>query len=216
MTPFGFLLCIGLGALTVALAAPALRLGRWGALAIYAVVVAAGALTIPLVTAINFGPAGLAAVSRSAMGLLYPASAIICGGALWLMLRRHVSSMASSAESQHPGLVAEALSLHIASWFIAFDIGKIAHDAEMRQFFAASHLPLWSMYLVLAVEITGSIGLCVSKSRIASALVLSLIMIGAIGTHVRNGDPLSDSMDAVRILLLLLCVCGYMWRGWRA
>lgn len=215
MTPSFFLLCLGLGALAAALAGMPSRPHRTGTLAICAMVVLAGVLTIPLVIGSSLGSEQWAAATRAAMRWLYPASTFICGGAIWLALRS--GSLTTDANAlQNRRLIATALCLHIAAWFITFDIGKIAHDAEMRQFFAASHLPLWSMYLVLAAEILGSIALCTTRWRTAACCWLAVVMIGAIGTHLCNGDPLSDSIDAVRMLVLLGCAYVLVWRGRRA
>ena len=96
------------------------------------IVVVAGALTIPLVTISNFASGELVVASRAAMAALYPVSMLICGGALLLMI-----------SGSAPRFAAPALALHTASWFIAFDIGKLGHDAEMRRFFEASQLPVW-------------------------------------------------------------------------
>lgn len=215
MTLAGFLLWLGLGALTVALATGFVRVGRWGRLVVFCIVVATGLLTIPLVTVAALGSAWLVDLSRPAMSALYPASSFICGGALWLAAAAAIPTLRAFAvrNAHAAGL---ALSLHTAGWFIAFDIGKIAHDAEMRQFFASSQLPIWSMYVVLVAEISGSIGLCISRWRGASALMLALIMLGALGTHLRNGDPPGDSLDALRMLLLLIGIFAFTRRRSRA
>jgi len=215
MTLPGFLLSLCLGALSAALALRMFRFWPRSGLAIYAIVVAAGLLAIPLVASVALGSAALVDLSRSTMRTLYPASSFICGGALSLAAVGAVPAL--RAFGVPDGYAAgRALSLHTAGWFIAFDIGKIAHDAEMRQFFETSHLPIWSMYVVLVAEISGSIGLCTSRWRTASALMLSLIMLGAIGTHLRNGDPPGDAVDAVRMLLLLLSVYVFVRHGGRA
>jgi len=87
--------------------------------------------------------------------------------------------------------------------YLATEAGKLAHDVEMREFFTASGYPIWAMYAVMAAEVAGAIGLLVPRLRLPAAAGLSLLMLGAIGTHARNGDPFSDSLDAVRMLVLL-------------
>lgn len=99
-----------------------------------------------------------------------------------------------------------ALSVYVALNFFGFEIGKALHDADMRQFFLASGYPVWSMYAVMAVETLGAIALLIPRVRIAAAMVLALVMLGAIATHARNGDPFADSLDALRMLLALACI----------
>lgn len=94
------------------------------------------------------------------------------------------------------------LAWYVALAFVGFEIGKAAHDAEMRQFFLGSGYPVAFMYAVMAVEIVGALGLLAARLRIAAAVLLGLVMLGAIATHARNGDPFSDSLDAMRMLLL--------------
>ncbi len=96
--------------------------------------------------------------------------------------------------------------LSVAVSFICTEIGKLTHDAEMRQFFLQSGYPIWFLYFVITCEILGSIGLLIPRTRVTAAACLSLLMIGAIRTHAHNGDPFSDSLEAVHLLILLACI----------
>ena len=49
----------------------------------------------------------------------------------------------------------------------------------------------------------------------AGALWLGGVMIGAIATHVRAGDTLSDMAPVIGLLVLLLLVAGMHWRDAR-
>lgn len=108
------------------------------------------------------------------------------------------------------------LSIYVALNFFGFEAGKAWHDAEMRQFFEASGYPVWAMYVVMGVETACALALLSSRLRLPAAGVLALVMLGAIATHARNGDPFADSLDALRMLLML----GYILlltakaRGW--
>lgn len=98
------------------------------------------------------------------------------------------------------------LCISVAVSFICTEIGKLNHDAEMRQFFLQSGYAVWFLYFVITCEILGSIGLLIPRTRLAAAPCLSLLMLGAIRTHARNGDPFSDSLEAVHLLILLACI----------
>jgi uncharacterized membrane protein YphA (DoxX/SURF4 family) len=76
----------------------------------------------------------------------------------------------------------------------------------MRLFFLGSGYTVWFMYFIMALETLGAIGLFVSRIIVPSALGLAIIMFGAIYTHYHNNDPFSDSLDALRLLILLVCV----------
>ena len=107
----------------------------------------------------------------------------------------------TAAPASSTGLV-----LYVALAFFGFEIGKAAHDAEMRQFFVGSGYPVWFMYAVMAAEMAGALALLAARTRLFAACWLGAVMIGAIATHVRNGDPFSDSLDAVRMLILVVCI----------
>jgi hypothetical protein len=62
------------------------------------------------------------------------------------------------------------------------------------------------MYAVMAAEILGALGLLFARTRLAAAGGLALLMLGAIGTHLRNGDPFADALDALRMLLVLISI----------
>jgi len=100
----------------------------------------------------------------------------------------------------------KGLCLSVSISFFGIEIGKSAHDSEMRLFFLGSGYTVWFMYFIMALETLGAIGLFVSRIIVPSALGLAIIMFGAIYTHYRNNDPFSDSLDALRLLILLLCV----------
>lgn len=108
------------------------------------------------------------------------------------------------------------LSIYVALNFFGFEAGKAWHDAEMRQFFEASGYPVWAMYVVMGVETACALALLSSRLRLPAAGVLALVMLGAIATHARNGDPFADSLDALRMLLMLGYILLLMAkaRGW--
>jgi hypothetical protein len=104
------------------------------------------------------------------------------------------------------GFVLDGLCFSTSLSFLTIELGKIAHDQEMRTFFTQSGFPIWFMYAVMSVEILASLGLFFRATVVGSASFLFLIMCGAIFTHCQNRDPLSDSIDALHILILLVCI----------
>jgi uncharacterized membrane protein YphA (DoxX/SURF4 family) len=135
---------------------------------------------------------------------------------LWIVLGVAAASAILSRRSlrEPPGCfvrsshVLRGLCLVAALGYLAIEAGKLAHDAEMREFFTASGYPVAMMYAVMAAEILGAVGLLVPRTRVPAAAGLSLLMLGAIGTHLKNGDPFSDSLDAARLLVLLSAIAA--------
>jgi uncharacterized membrane protein YphA (DoxX/SURF4 family) len=140
-----------------------------------------------------------------------PATQITYSGARWVVLGAAAAAAAISSLSARGAALAfvrapvvlRGLCLFAALSYFAIEAGKLAHDAEMREFFTASGYPVAMMYAVMAAETVGAVGLLVPRARLAAAAGLSVLMAGAIGTHAKNGDPFSDSLDAVRFLVLL-------------
>jgi uncharacterized membrane protein YphA (DoxX/SURF4 family) len=102
--------------------------------------------------------------------------------------------------------VLKGICLSVSLAFIGTEIGKLTHAAEMREFFVQSGYAVWFLYFVIICETLGSIALFISRVRVAAATCLTILMIGAILTHVHNGDPFSDSLEAVHLLILLACI----------
>ena len=126
-------------------------------------------------------------------------------GAAAAILSRRRNGMATETFVRSP-LLPWGLCLFAALSYLAIEAGKLAHDAEMREFWIASAYPVWTMYAVMAAEVLGAAGLLVPRTRVWAAAGLSLLMLGAIGTHAKNGDPFSDSLDAVRMLVMLAAI----------
>src|SRR5215469_3841187 len=112
--------------------------------------------------------------------------------------------------------VLRGLCLSVSVSFICTEIGKIAHDAEMRQFFLQSGYAVWFLYFIIVAETLGATCLLFSRTMLAAGFALTLIMIGAISTHLHNRDPFSDSLEALHLLILLACIVLIRLLGERA
>ena len=102
--------------------------------------------------------------------------------------------------------VVKGLCFSVSISFLCTEIGKLAHDSDMRQFFLQSGYTVGFMYFIMAAETLGAIGLLLRRTVLPAALGLMAIMAGAIRTHAHNGDPFSDSLEAVHLLILLVSV----------
>lgn len=80
---------------------------------------------------------------------------------------------------------------------------------SLKEEFAAYGLPPWSFYAVGFVKISSALlllmGLWLPYLVFPSALVVSLLMIGAITMHVKVNDPYKKSLPA---LIMLVCSIG--------
>lgn len=167
------------------------------------------------------GAAQLGAVALSASGMLSMTGTTLAvfralvfrfgivapvavGSAITLVaVLRRTGRSASFAASPY---VIRGLCVTTSLAFLSTEIGKLAHLDEMRSFFTASGYPEWFLYVVIVFETVGAVGLLVPTVRLVAACGLSVDMVGAIVTHARNGDPFSDSYEAVHLLVILLCI----------
>jgi len=82
--------------------------------------------------------------------------------------------------------------------------GKSAQS--LPEEFAAYGLPRWFMYLIGALKISCAIGLIIglwwSPATLPAAMVLGALMLGAVGMHLKVGDPLRKSLPAASLLIL--------------
>jgi hypothetical protein len=98
-------------------------------------------------------------------------------------------------------------------WIVQFDKptsyrGKGA--ANMKQEFAAYGLPVWFMYLVGAAKLVIAgllvVGLWISSVVAPAALVLGVLMLGAIAMHVKVRDSFKRTAPAVAMLAMVVVV----------
>ncbi|MGE5413203.1 MAG: DoxX family protein [Syntrophomonadaceae bacterium] len=148
-------------------------------------------------------PAGLVrplAVELLGYRFFVPLGVATAAAALAAPARRHAARRAFVLSPRVRG----ALRLSIALAYLGVEIGKLTHEAEMREFFVGSGLPAWMNPAVIASETVLAAALFWPATEIVAAAGLSFIMAGAILTHAHNGDPFSDSLEALHMLGLLV------------
>jgi len=86
--------------------------------------------------------------------------------------------------------------------------GKSARN--MREEFAAYGLPGWFMWLVGTLKLTSAaaliFGIWLPEVIFSSAVVLLVLMTGAIAMHLRAGDPFVKFVPALVMLLLSVII----------
>ena len=78
--------------------------------------------------------------------------------------------------------------------------------------FARFGYPLWFMQAVGVAQLLGAVLLWVPGQAGRGALLLALVMIGAVGSHLRAGDPVAVMVPAC-VLLILLAGLAYARRA---
>lgn len=86
---------------------------------------------------------------------------------------------------------------------------------NMLEEFAAYGLPAWSCYLVGFLKVTSALallaGLIYPALALPAAAVVAVLMAGAIGMHIKVGDPAKKSLPALSVLVLSLVIIAGRW-----
>ena len=98
-------------------------------------------------------------------------------------------------------------------WLLRFSQATPYRGGEarsMREEFQAYGLPAWFTWVIGALKIGVAIsfiaGLWISALVLPAALLLSVLMLGALAMHVKVHDPLKKSLPAVGMLTLALII----------
>ncbi len=90
-------------------------------------------------------------------------------------------------------------------------------SANMLGEFAAYGLPAWSCYLVGFLKVASAIallaGLLYPAPVLPAALIVTLLMAGAVAMHVKAGDPFKKSVPALSVLALCVIIIAGHWSG---
>ena len=87
--------------------------------------------------------------------------------------------------------------------------------ANMLEEFAAYGLPAWSCYLVGFLKVASAFallaGLLYPAIVLPGAVVIALLMAGAVAMHVKVGDPFKKSLPALSVLILSAIIIAGRW-----
>lgn len=83
--------------------------------------------------------------------------------------------------------------------------------SSLKSEFAAYGLPLWSFYVIGFIKISSALllllGLWIPFLVFPAALVVSLIMFGALCMHIKVRDPVKKFLPALIMLFFSIVIC---------
>ena len=98
-------------------------------------------------------------------------------------------------------------------WLLRFNKAtayRAGNAKNMRAEFATYGLPLWFMWVVGGLKILFALSLLVGFWQPLlirpAAIGMAILMLGAIGMHIKVGDPLKKAAPASTVLVLSLVV----------
>ena len=87
--------------------------------------------------------------------------------------------------------------------------------ANMLEEFAAYGLPAWSCYLVGFLKVASAFallaGLLYPALVLPGAIVIAILMAGAVAMHLKVGDPFKKSLPALTVLILSALIIYGRW-----
>lgn len=99
-----------------------------------------------------------------------------------------------------------------AGWsaFLGAGVQKLAGAKDQKDLFKRSGYPMWFMYLTGILELTGAVGMFAGVFApvwgALAGLLLAAVMIGAVSSHLRAGDPVGNLAPPSVLLILALAV----------
>ena len=106
--------------------------------------------------------------------------------------------------AQSTGRGVGILAAVLGVMMIGSGVSKLVGESHQVAMFAQVGLPHWFLALVGTFEVIGGILLAVPASRPAGSLILSTILVGALWTHVAQGEWMNLVPVGVLLALLLL------------
>ena len=99
-------------------------------------------------------------------------------------------------------------------WLLRFNRSTAYRGGEARSMpeeFAAYGLPRWFTYVVGALKVGGAMcliaGLWFHPLVFPAALVIGILMVGALAMHLKIRDPLTKYVPALFMLTLCIIIC---------
>ena len=87
--------------------------------------------------------------------------------------------------------------------------------SSMTEEFATYGLPAWSCYLVGFLKVTSAFallgGLVYPAIVLPAAVVVAILMAGALAMHLKVGDPFKKSLPALSVLILSAVIIAGRW-----
>jgi len=92
----------------------------------------------------------------------------------------------------------------LAAAFLFSGYAKLAGQKDLIESFAKWGFSTAFMYFIGAAEVAGGIGVLLKRTRVLAAIGLGIIMVGAVVTHILNGEGFTGPAVLLALLAALL------------
>ena len=126
------------------------------------------------------------------------------------MMQSALTPATRAPERKGANIALWVLQALLALAFVGAASGKLAGKPEMVALFEAVGVGQWFRYVTGLLELAGAILIVVPRTKFFGAALLSVVMVGAVLTHV---FILRNAPTAPAVLLLLAGVVAWGRRG---
>jgi putative oxidoreductase len=99
-------------------------------------------------------------------------------------------------------------ALFLAWVFLRQGVAKFSDSSGWARAFRVWHFPVWFRILIGALEMSAGLLLLTRRTAFAGALIIMVVMLGAMGTHIYWGRPSQVTSEVLPLLLATLVALG--------
>ena len=105
-------------------------------------------------------------------------------------------------------LILWVFALFLAWVFIRQGIAKFSDTSGWARAFRVWHFPVWFRVLIGLIETSAALLLLTRRTAFAGAIMIIVVMIGAMGTHVYWGKPGQVTSEILPLTLATVVALG--------
>jgi putative oxidoreductase len=105
-------------------------------------------------------------------------------------------------------IVLWVISLFLAWVFIRQGYAKFSDTSGWAQAFRVWHFPVWFRVLIGVAECAAAVLLLTRRTALAGALIIIVVMLGAMGTHIYWGRPSQVTSEILPLFLATMVAIG--------
>jgi putative oxidoreductase len=105
-------------------------------------------------------------------------------------------------------IVLWVFALFLAWIFIRQGYSKFDDTSGWARAFRVWHFPVWFRVLIGAAEVTAAVLLLTRRTAFAGAIIIIVVMLGAMGTHIYWGRPNQVTSEVLPLFLATMVAIG--------
>jgi putative oxidoreductase len=99
-------------------------------------------------------------------------------------------------------------ALFLAWVFIRQGVAKFSDSSGWARAFRFWHFPVWFRVLIGVAETTAALLLLTKRTALAGAVIIMVVMLGAMGTHIYWGRPGQVTSEVLPLFLATMVAIG--------